>query len=405
MKNQRCRRIKRPGCNGIAWAKRSGIAQTAAFRERRKLHRENRRTRPLFLALLVPALLVAACEEEAPEIFEPVRAIKTITIAERASGQFRKFPGIVQAVDTSALSFEVSGNVQQLAVDVGDRFAAGDVLAALDTQTYKLNVEAAEAALGRARADEAESKTEFDRKDTLYKKGWVAKSAFDQALAAYESATNQVRFRQSELNLARRDLEKTEMAAPLDGVVAKRYIDTFAEVTRGQAIFDVYVEGAMEVKISVPEGSINDLYLGLPSEINFPTGRRGTLEGRVTEIGTQAEAGNVFPVKVAILEANEGVLPGMTAEVSVILGDEGGEESFLVPISAIAPGPDPTNPQEGFVFVFDPQSSTVRKTAVKGGGVRDNMAVVQDGINAGDVVAVAGVSFLADGQEVKLLEQ
>lgn len=364
-----------------------------------------RKTRPGLAALIVPAFFLAACEEEAPEIFEPVRAIKTITIAERASGQFRKFPGTVEAVDTSALSFEVSGNVQQLTVDVGDRFTAGQVLASLDTQTYKLNVEAAEAALGRARADEAEKKTEFDRKDTLYKKGWVAKSAFDQALAGFESATNQTRFRTSELNLARRDLEKTEMVAPLDGVVAKRYVDSFAEVSRGQAIFDVYVEGAMEVKISVPEGSVNDIYLGLPAEISFPTGRRDTLDGRVTEVGTQAETGNVFPVKVALLEAGEGILPGMTAEVSVILGGDSEDESFLVPISAIAPGADLTKPQEGFVFVFDPQSSTVRKTAVKGGGVRDNLAVVQQGIAAGDVVAIAGVSFLTDGQKVKLLEQ
>lgn len=348
-------------------------------------------------------MLLAACEEEPPEVFEPVRAIKTTTISERASGQFRKFPGLVQAVDTSALSFEVPGNVQELAVDVGDRFTAGQVLSVLDKQTYKLNVESAEASLGRAKADAAEKKTEFARQDTLYKKGWVAKSAFDQALAAYESTTNQVRYRTSELNLARRDLEKTEMIAPLDGVVATRYIDEFAEVSRGQAIFDVYVEGAMEVKISVPEGSVNDIFLGLPAEITFPTGGRAALEGRVTEVGTRATAGNVFPVKIAVLEKSEGILPGMTAEASFILGDDSEDESFLVPMSAVAPGDDPGNAKVGYVYVFDPQTSTVRKTAIEADGVRDNMAAVSQGVKAGDVIAIAGVSFLTDGQEVKLL--
>ena len=365
---------------------------------------ERRRLRLLSVVLLA-ACSLAACEEEQPEVFQPVRAIKTITVSERASGQLRKFPGVIEAVDTSALSFEVAGNVRELKVDVGDRFRSGDVLAVLDTQTFELSVESAEAALGRARADEAEKKTEFERQDALYKKQWVAKSVQEQTLAAYRSATNQVRYRISELNLARRDLEKTELLAPLDGVVAKRYVDAFAEVARGQTIFDVYAEGAMEVKISVPEGAVRDLYLGLPAEVRFLTGPIGTVEGRVSEIGTQAEAGNVFPVKVAILEQNENALPGMSTEVSLILGGENEAESYLVPISAILPGPDPQNPKEGHVFVFDPGTSAVKKTPIKAAAVRDNMAVITEGVTAGDVVAVAGVTFLADGQEVKLLSQ
>lgn len=359
----------------------------------------------LAAATLLAAVGLAACEEEQPQVLTQVRAIKTITVSERASGQLRKFPGLVEAVDTSALSFEVSGNIKELKLDVGDRFKRGDVLALLDTQTFELSVESAEAALGRARADEAEKKTEFERQDALYKKKWVAKSVQEQTLAAYESARNQVRFRISELNLARRDLEKTELLAPLDGVVAKRYVDSFAEVSRGQTIFDVYVEGAMEVKISVPEGTVRDLNLGLPSEVRFLTGQIGTLEGRISEIGTQAETGNVFPVKVAILEQNENALPGMTTEVSLILGGDDASESYLVPISAIAPGPNPEAAREGYVFVFDPETSAVKKTPVKAAGVRDNMAVITEGVTAGDVVAIAGVTFLADGQEVKLLAQ
>ncbi|MDJ0941945.1 MAG: efflux RND transporter periplasmic adaptor subunit [Kiloniellales bacterium] len=365
--------------------------------------------RPRYLGLVAAMLLgtggLVACEKEAPETIEQVRAIKTTTVSQRASGQLRKFPGVIEAVDTSALSFEVAGNVRELKVDVGDRFKSGEVLSALDRQTFELSVESAKAALGRARADEAEKRTEFERQDALYKKQWVARSAQEQALAAYESAQNQVRYRVSELNLARRDLEKTELLAPLDGVVARRYVDAFAEVSRGQTIFDVYVEGAMEAKISVPEGTVRDIYLGLPAEVRFLTGPIGTVKGRVSEIGTQAEAGNVFPVKVAILEQQEGALPGMTTEVSLILGGEDEAESYLVPISALAPGVDPQNPREGYIFVFDPETSAVKRTPVKADGVRDNLVVITEGVTAGDVVAIAGVSFLKDGQEVKLLSQ
>lgn len=356
----------------------------------------------LAAAMTVTIGLLAACGEEQAEVIEHVRAIKTITVAERASGQLRKFSGLVEAVNTSALSFEVSGNVKELKVDVGDKITKGAVIAVMDERIFKLNVESAQADLGRTKAILAENKNEFDRQDTLFKKGWVAKSAQEQAQASYDSAKNQVRYSVSQLNLAKRDLEKTELMAPFDGVVAKRHIDPFAEVNRGQPIYDVYAEGAMEVKISVPESSINDLHLGLPAEIRFPTGQVAKAEGRVSEISTQAEAANAFPVRVALARRDGGILPGMTAEVSLLLGSEAVETAYLVPISALAPG---NAPNTGFVFVFDPETSTVKKAAVAGNGVRDNQVVVTEGIQGGDIIAVAGVSYLSDGQQVKLLSE
>jgi hypothetical protein len=56
------------------------------------------------------------------------------------------------------------------------------------------------------------------------------------------------------------------------------------------------------------------------------------------------------------------------------------------------------------VFVYDSGSSTVKKTAVQGTSVRQNDVVISGGIKSGDIVAVAGVSFLEDGQKVKLME-
>ena len=55
------------------------------------------------------------------------------------------------------------------------------------------------------------------------------------------------------------------------------------------------------------------------------------------------------------------------------------------------------------VFLYDPASSTVRKHTVTLGGIRDNKLVVTEGLSSGDYVASAGVSYLTDGQNVKLL--
>ncbi len=348
------------------------------------------------------AFFLAACEEEKVEVMENIRAIKTITVSERGSGQIRRFPGVVEAVDTSSISFEVAGNTREVNVNVGDRVEKGQVLATLDDKTFRINVEAAEAEVGKAKAQLAEKETQYVRQKTLYEKEWVAKAAYDQALAARDSVANQVSYASSKLNLARRDLEKTILKAPFDGVIANKFVDPFQEVARGEKLFEIYAEGAMEVVVSVPENAIGEIYLGLPAEIAFPSEQVESQKGRVSEVGTVAGNANAFPVKVAFADPPESVLPGMTADVALLLGESGGSTSYLVPVSAIAAGDEPG---QGFVFVFDQGSSTVKKTAISAKGVEDNRVNITEGVAPGDVIAVAGVSFLRDGQQVKLMSQ
>lgn len=132
--------------------------------------------------LAVIAVTLGACEEETPEIAEQVRAIKTFTVTEFASGQAIKYSGIVQATDSSSLSFQVGGNVARVVAELGDHVTKGQVLAELDTATYELNLQAANAELQNARSAFDEAKLEHERKRTLYDKGWVAKAVLDQTV-------------------------------------------------------------------------------------------------------------------------------------------------------------------------------------------------------------------------------
>ncbi|NCF81636.1 MAG: hypothetical protein GWP74_08485, partial [Proteobacteria bacterium] len=70
-----------------------------------KIHSKSRRISAHFVSTLLVATLTSACEKEVVEPPERIRAVKTIVVAERASGQLRKFPGTVQPVDTSSISF------------------------------------------------------------------------------------------------------------------------------------------------------------------------------------------------------------------------------------------------------------------------------------------------------------
>ena len=357
------------------------------------------------LVVLVSAL-TACSEQSPPPTIETVRAIRTITVTEPASGKMRRFSGAVEAADTSSISFEVPGNVRQVKVDVGERVSKGQVLAVMDEQTYRLNVEAAQAAVRRAEVERTDARAYLGRLQELVARapGAISVRRVEQAQAKFDGARQNLNYNTSRLNLARRDLERTVLSAPFDGVIAKRYVDPFQEVARGERMFDLFMEGVMQAAISIPESEIDQIYLGLSGEIRFPSIPGQLHKGIVTEISKAVGAANAFPVKITIEDDadNVRIRPGITAEVTLLLGDEEGDQAYLIPVGALSPGGTESGND---VFVFDPETSTVKRTAIEDGGIRDSSIIVNKGLKAGDIIAVAGVSFLRDGQKVRLMEQ
>ena len=352
----------------------------------------------LFLSFI---LVVSACEEAAPPPIERIRAVKTAVVTEHATGQLRKFPGTVNPVNTSSISFEVGGLVLTVRVDIGDKVKKGEHLAVLDKKPFELNVESGKAALSRAHARFKEKRTAYEREIRIQAQdaGATSQKAVDQALAAYESTRQDVSYNQAQLDLAKRDLKKTELRAPFDGVVSTRSIEPFEEVRRGKPVLELFVEGAMEVEIQVPENLIGNVSVGLKGEVRLPTRPHKVYRAVISYVGSAATNANAFPVKAKIRGADRFVRPGMTAELSLIFPRGNRDPTYLVPLNALAP----REGKEGWsIFLFDPKTSTVRRTAVEGKGIVGNQAIIKKGVAPGDVVVVAGVSFLRDGQKVKL---
>ena len=357
------------------------------------------------MSLVVMALLLTACSEELPPPTETVRSIRTITVAEPANGKIRRFSGIVEAATTSSLSFEVQGNVKEVKIDVGQSVTRGQVLAILDAKTYQLNVEAAEATAGRAQVELKDARRESGRLEEINSRehGLVSAQMIDQARAAYGAARKNLSYSTSRLNMAKRDLDRTVLKAPFDGVITVRNVDPFQEVNRGQMLFELHVEGVMDAAISIPESEIKHIHLGLPGEVRLPAIPGKVFRGIVTEISQAASQANAFPIKLTIERQAARVRPGLTAEVTLMLGgNDQDDRAYLVPISALVPG---KGSSEYYVYVFDAASSTVKKTRFEHDGIRDNNVIVSKGLKPGDIIVVAGVSFLRDGQPVHLMEQ
>ena len=351
--------------------------------------------------LLCISVALTACKEK-PEIIEEIRTIKTITISEQATEKTFKFSGVVAAVDSSGLSFQVGGQVISVEVDIGDRVTKDQVLAVLDPEPYQLDVNAIKAELIKAKDNVAKSKAEYERQKRIFKQGAGAQRFVEVSEYEYKAARSAVNFQIARLDQVNRNLRKTKLLSPYDGTIAWRSVEPNEEVLAGQKILEINAKGKMEVELAIPETTIDQIHIDDPATITFPTLPDEPAKGRITYIGSAAVRANAFPVKVELGDPNEKVLPGMTAEANLIAKAVNQKPGYIVPVHALLPAPEANR---GFAFVYDPETSTVKKTAVSSRGTEGKEVIVYEGLAAGNIIAVAGVSFLADGMKVKLMEQ
>ncbi len=364
-------------------------------------------------ALAAPGVLLAvltACGEEAAAPELPPRAIQWERVSGSLASERRVISGVVTAIDETRLAFEVNGTVLTVEVDLGDAVEKGQVLARLDPEPLELAVRDAEAALAEATALRAHARATLARYIEAGRA--VAQQEVDSARAMRDARESQYDASQARLNLTRRDLRLSVLEAPFRGSISSRLIDPAQRIAAGETAFDLdSEESGLRVEVQMPETLIDRVRQGDAARVNFPTlnDPRFDLDESfpavVAEVGTRAGAGNSFPVRADLKNPPSGIRPGMTAEVIFSLPREGDElgvlTGFMIPIAAVLPEAD-----DGFsVFVFDSETSTVRKSRVQTGGVGDNSIAILEGLVEGQIIATAGVAFLNDGQPVTLLDE
>lgn len=366
-----------------------------------------------FAALLCLGLAACGGEETGDSAPPPVRGLKVFEVTSTAATMVRRYPSVVQPADESKLSFEISGQLSEVTLDVGSRVKAGDVLLRLDPTTLRFELQQARAALEQAEATSKNATTDFSRKEQLLASGNTTKAAYDAAEANLKSAAAQVEQARQQYAISEERLHKSELKAPFDGVIASVDAKSFANVSPGQAILTLYSQNAFEVAFSVPASVINALEPGDQATVVVTDLANVQLEGRIKELGSRAGQVSAFPAVVALEESDPGLKAGMAAEVTLNVGLLNGTVGYLVPIrcfaleesKALQDGQSlrDTHGGQAQVYVFDAENSTVHARTVRTAGVRGNMIIVTGGLNEGEIIAAAGVSYLHDGQKVRRL--
>ncbi|MEH6471884.1 MAG: efflux RND transporter periplasmic adaptor subunit [Halopseudomonas sp.] len=351
----------------------------------------SRRAKQLLSAVCASAILFGCSEQEAEVQVEIVQPVKTFVVGSSGSTSIRQFPGVIGANQKVDLAFRVSGKLKTLPAREGVFVEKGQVIGQLDPTDYKIVV-------SDRQASHQEAKANFERGAQLLPKGHISKKDYDGLDASFKSAT-------AALTDARQQLAYTTLKAPFAGQVAKRMVENFEEVQAKQAVIELQDTSSLEVKIDLPEGVVKRIKIGgvkptiyalfsVAPDKQFPL----TIKEFATVADPQTQT---FRLTLGMDSPSSiTVLPGMTTsviidETNVMLDSS---TSFVIPLSAVA-GDITLQPQ---VWVVDEASMTVLPRSVRVGALQGLSVEIKEGLQPGDRIVVAGVSFLSEGLKVLL---
>jgi RND family efflux transporter MFP subunit len=353
----------------------------------------------LFPLLAAAALTFGGCSKpEEPVVADTPRPVKSVVFGGPEAFGERRFPGRVDSSSKAELAFRLPGTVQTLHVRKGDLVEEGQVLIELDPTDYEIVLKDRQATYARAKAD-------FERASELVEDGFISRTDYDQKEGEYKNA-------EAALHAAEQDIKYTKLTAPFGGTVAERYVEQAEEVQAKQNVLAIQDEDKLEIKVDVPESIVSrvdrtgksDNRERVPVYAVFDAAADTRVDLEFKEVSTRADAATQTFQVTFLMQAPAGVtiLPGMTGNVVADLSGIGSEDnSYFLPVSAVTADPG----LEPFVWAIDEREMTVSKRSVQVGRMSGWSIEIKGGIEPGSRIVTAGVGYLAEGMEVRLMAQ
>ena len=330
--------------------------------------------------LLLPFALSGCGGKEGQAVSDgPVR-VKVEQVALSEIGETGHFSGTVEEKNGTPLSFSSAGTIKSMNVRLGDRVAKGQLVATLDDTSARSTHEAAKATLMQAE-DAWKRMKELHDKGSLPEIKWVE----------VESKLKQARSMES---VTRKALDDCRLTAPYAGVISARTGEVGQNVMPGMAVATLVSVRGIQVRIDVPEGEMRKVSVGQDALVCVPALDGRKYEAMVAERGIVANPlTRSYPVKLQLYYADEDLLPGMVADVSLQAGDKRRE----VVLPAYVVQLDEYNHN----FVWVERDGKAEKRPITLGGYTPHGVVVAEGLAEGDRVIVEGRQKVCEGSPVE----
>jgi RND family efflux transporter MFP subunit len=299
----------------------------------------------------------------------------------------------------SRLGLRVPGRLVSRTAEVGQRVAAGQVLARIDTADLKLALDAAAAAARAAQTNHDFAAAEFERYKALRDQGFIGALELERREATLKAQKATLDQAQAQAQVQSNQASYGALQAPVAGVVVGVDAEVGAVLAAGATVVRVAHDGPRDAVFAVPEDQLPAIraLLGRPGALKVvPWGASAALPATVREIAAAADpATRTFQVKADLASAS--VQLGQTA--TVVIEWPGLQGVSKLPLSAVTQQKGTTS-----VWLLDRASMTVKLQPIQVAGADGNSVVVSAGLSPGMIVVTAGVHALTPGQKVAFYE-
>ncbi len=348
---------------------------------------------PLNVAvLLLCATFLSACGEDNSSQGVKINEVKLAKIIELKKSQAESllsFPAVIDSQNLTELAFEVGGLLNELLVVEAQSVKKGDVIAKLDQQDLTTKLKSAQAQYNN-------SNKEYNRALRLIKADAISRSELEK-----RKSKNDID--KASYLTAKKSLKDSVLLAPFDGNIAAISVSKRQVLQPGEPAITILGNGGLEAKFNLPSSVLAkanaDEKSDVQAYITLDSAPDVRIPATFKEVSLQADTSSqTYPVTFAFqAPANLNVLPGMNAVAWFNAPNaKGNQNNIQIPLTAIVVEGD-----DKYVWVVQKDSMQVTKRAIKIAQDIGETIQVLEGLDAGDKIVSAGVSYLSEGMTVR----
>ncbi len=307
--------------------------------------------------------------------------------------------GSVVSPRIAELSTEVSGIVDEISVEIGDRVRAGDEILRLNSELEALSLDAARASTEQARHELDDARRRLVEAQKL---GDIQSQSAVELIAA-EVNIDVAKLQRSEAEEKRQtaQLERHRLRAPFAGLISQKLVEQGEWIQPGQAVVELVALDRLRIDFQTPQSVYAKLDPKTPLQIRLDALPGRQFAGIIERIIPVTDpVSRTFRIRSALQDSSVRLAPGMSA--SAVLRLDAGDRAVVVPRDAIIRYPD--GRVTVWVIALEDGQTRVREQRVQTGLSFDGRIAILQGIDAGALVVVRGNESMYHGQLVVVRE-
>ncbi|HPC36254.1 MAG TPA: efflux RND transporter periplasmic adaptor subunit [Candidatus Marinimicrobia bacterium] len=357
---------------------------------------------------------VSACSktqtsEEQTETIVPVNVVT----AERGTIEEKiNFLGNIKGFREIKIYSLIPNKIIKINVDVGDWVNKGAILAVVESDKIEEAVKQANAGLEAAKAQCKNIETEWNRIKKLYDDNAVSKSQYDAITTQRDAARANVKQLEAAVATAKKQLEDTNIKAPINGIISSRLLDVGDQASPQIPVFTIVEMDNVKITIEVIESQFNKIQIGQKAYINVDTYPDTVFIGKISKISpTLNIMTKTATAEIIIPNPGHKLRPGMFARVDVITDIH--KDALIIPKYSIIErtsleyiGGDISSTKtivNKFVFVVE--SGIAREVPIETGIENGKIVEILQGLKDGDLIVSLGQHNLSDSVKVEIIEK